>query len=433
MSASTATAVLHPPEDAAEQQRSSAARETAIPSIPDRGRRLSDKLGKLCQSLTLDLKQTVHARRRRNLPVYDFGLGETKGFLSPIIKDGAFQAVSREDTFYTHPAGLPEARRAVLKWLSLTGVYSEENVVISGGAKQCLLNTFMALCDQGDVVLLASCPWVSYAPLAHCVGALPQVVRPEQPTLSLKTTAVDLERAIRANPRSRLFLLNNPCNPTGQLYSAAEQSALLEVCVRNKIFFVLDRLYWRIVYNGAFPEPVLNDRTLPWLIQIDGLSKNFRRTGGLRAGWSVAPADISAAMTNLQSHHSSGASTLTQKVVTAALNADYDDEMVRDLDSKRKAVEKLAGKIPLIRALPTQGAFYSFWDVRSAVGKKTPDGKVLASGDDVARYLLDSHGIVTAPGSGFMEAGFLRLSFHIPMHEIRGGLEAAARAFAALV
>lgn len=395
--------------------------------------RLSDKIFKLRPSLTLELKQIVLKRRRQNKPVFDFGLGETKGHLSQTLKNEAFQAVSREDTYYTHPAGMPEVRRSVLKWLNLESSYSEDNVVVSGGAKQCLLNTFLAICNPGDTVLLSSCPWVSYAPLAYSVHATPVVVRPLTDEQGLRTTPDDLERAIDSFPGAKLFLLNNPCNPTGQVYTKQEQDALLDICVKNRIYFVLDRLYWKIVYGAEeFPEPKLTPETKPWIIQVDGLSKNFRRAGGLRAGWTVADDDVSAAMANLQSHHSSGASTITQKVVAAALNAEYDDEMVRDLDRKRAVVQTMTVDIPHVEVLPMQGAFYSFWNVRAALGKTTPGGCLLSSADDVARYLLDEFGVVTASGTGFYQEGFLRLSYHIPMHEIKGGLEAARKAFSEL-
>ena len=134
----------------------------------------------------------------------------------------------------------------------------------------------------------------------------------------LKITPDDLNRNLDARPHAKLFLLNNPCNPTGQLYTAVEMNALLDICAERKVYFVLDRLYWRIVFDGQrFPKPRVEESTHPWLIQVDGMSKNFRRSGGLRIGWSVAPADLSQAMLNLQGHYTSGPATPTQQAARA--------------------------------------------------------------------------------------------------------------------
>jgi len=196
---------------------------------------------------------------------------------------------------------------------------------------------------------------------------------------------------------------------------------------------VLDRLYWRIVFDQAgFPEPRIDDETRPWLIQVDGLSKNFRRTGGLRVGWSVAPTDVAKAMINLQSHYTSGPAVPTQLSARAAIERAYDPEMVRDLQRKRDLLQREAQDIPLTTVWPTPASFYSFWDVRGAFGSTTPQGDVLRSSDDVSAYLIREGGVVTASGSGFMQDGYLRLSFATPDETIVAGMRAAREAMGRL-
>jgi aspartate aminotransferase len=393
--------------------------------------RISAKLTKFRPSLTLELRRLAEERRKLGLPVYDFGLGETKGELARHIREAGERAYREGRTMYGDPAGLPELRRAVLEWLDLAGEYDAGNVVITAGAKQSLFNIFLAICNPADTVLFDAAPWVSYQPLAISVYASPIMVLPRARSANhLKVTPDDLKRNLGMRPHAKLFLLNNPVNPTGQLYSADEVEALLRVCVEHRIYFVLDRLYWRLVFDGAdYPEPRVDDETKPWLIQVDGISKNFRRTGGLRIGWSVAPADVTRAMANLQSHYTSGPAVPTQYSALAAITVPYDPELRNDLQRKRDLLQAEARALPpFVKVWPTPASFYSFWDVRSVFGKRAPDGLPLESSDDVAEYLVRAAGVLTLSGRAFMQEGYLRVSFAAPDEQIVDGVRAAADA-----
>lgn len=394
--------------------------------------RLAHKVGRMRPSLTLALKAITETRRAQGLPVYDFGLGETKGPLEPRIREAGARAFMDADTMYTDPAGLPALREKVLEWLNLEREYLPDDVVVSAGAKQSLFNVFLALCNPGDTVLFEAAPWVSYDPLAIAATATSVLVLP-QTDPHLKVSAGDLERNLRLRPHARLFLLNNPCNPTAQLYEQHEVDALLEVCVRHRVYFVLDRLYWKILFDGRrYPEPRLDARTKPWVIQVDGLSKNWRSTGGIRIGWCVAPRDVAKAMANLQSHYTSGASVPAQRAALAAITKPYQDEMIADLQKKRDLLKSLEAELPHVTAWPTPATFYSFWDVRRTFGLRTPDGQTLKSSDELSAYLCERAGVVTASGAGFFQDGFLRLSFATPDEQIREGMAAAKIALAAL-
>ncbi|RMH10969.1 MAG: aminotransferase class I/II-fold pyridoxal phosphate-dependent enzyme [Planctomycetota bacterium] len=394
-----------------------------------RDERISNKLRKFRPSLTLALKTLVQERRAQGLPVYDFGLGETKGKLDPDIRAAGEGAFRDEDTMYSDPAGLYELRAEVIRWLGLGDHYTPDHVVISTGAKQSLFNIFLALCDPSDCVLFDAAPWVSYQPLVTMAYAFPVMVLPlGQQRDGLKVTPVDLERNLDARPHARLFLINNPVNPTAQLYSEQEINALLNVCAERGVFFVLDRLYWRIVFDGqSYPEPEINEKTRPWLIQVDGLSKNFRRTGGLRIGWTVAPRDVAQAMVNLQSHYTANPSVPTQRAAFAAISRVYNNELPTDLQAKRDLLHECARHMPHVKIWPTPATFYSFWDVTDCLGMRTPEGVELRTSDDVAAYLVREAGVVTASGRAFMRDGYLRLSFAVDAAEIKAGM-AAARA-----
>ncbi len=396
--------------------------------------RISAKLGKFRPSVTLALKRLAEQRRAEGMPVYDFGLGETKGPLAPHVREAGERAFRDGRTMYGDPAGVPELRREVLRWLRLEERYGVQNVVVSAGAKQTLFNIFLAVCNPADCILLDSAPWVSYQPLATAAYGFPVMVLPASGEANrLKVAADDLRRNLSMRPHAKMFVLNSPVNPTGQLYTAHEVEELLAVCVEHRIFFVLDRLYWRIVFDGgAYPEPRIDDQTRPWVVQVDGLSKNFRRTGGLRIGWSVGPEDLSRAMASLQSHYTAGPAIPTQIAALAAVERPYDAELVEDLQGKRDLLHREAGALPHVKVWPTPAAFYSFWDVRGCFGRTTPAGKVLRTSDDVVEYLLAAAGVVTASGAAFMRDGFLRISFAVGDEQIVGGVRAAAAALSEL-
>ncbi len=396
--------------------------------------RISAKMSKFRPSLTLALKRLAGERLEQNLPVYDFGLGETKGNLDAPIREAGIRAFDEGQTMYTDPAGMPELRKAVLKWLDIEKHYGIENVIISSGAKQSLFNIFLATCNPSDCVLFDSAPWVSYLPLAVASYAFPvQVLSLIRKDKDLKVTATDLERNLRMRPFAKLFLLNNPVNPTAQLYDAEEIEALLQVCVSHKIFFVLDRLYWRLLFDGRkFPNPRIDEETKPWVIQVDGMSKNFRRTGGLRIGWAVAPTDIAKAMVNLQSHYTSGPATPTQCTALAAITRPYRGGLRGELQAKRDLLMRSAADMPHVVIWKTPATFYSFWDVRKCFGKKTPEGKNIRTSDDVSEYLCTKAGVITASGTGFMQDGYLRLSFATPKEDIIKGMQAAKAVLKAL-
>lgn len=396
--------------------------------------RVSAKLSKFRPSLTLALKTLVGERQARGLPVYDFGLGETKGELDPWIREAGERAFRDMDTMYSDPAGLPDLRRGVLHWLGLTDHYSIDSVVISTGAKQSLYNIFLAVCNPADCVLFDAAPWVSYQPLAVMAYAFPVMVLPlDRRNGRMKITPADLERNLDGRPHAKLFLLNSPVNPTGQMYSQGELNALLDLCVERKVYFVLDRLYWRVIFDGAtYPEPIVDPRTRPWLIQVDGLSKNFRRTGGLRIGWTVGPGDLTRAMINLQSHYTANPSVPTQRAAQAAIGRSYDCSMVVELQARRDLLHQCARGMPHVDIWPTPASFYSFWDVTACLGKRAPEGDILKTSDDVAAYLVKRAGVVTASGRAFMQDGFLRLSFATPEEEISAGMAAAKKALGEL-
>ena len=397
--------------------------------------RISRKVQKVGSSKCLGAKLTVKERREKGLKVYDFGLGEAKGITPDFILQAGTSAFLGNHTGYPDAAGILELRQEVLRWLELENTYRKENVTISVGAKQAILNVILAVCDSGDVAFFDTAPWVSYRPMSICSGVTPVCIQPSKGKANnLKITAEDLKRELQIHPHAKMLLINSPCNPTGQIYTTKELDELAEVCAENKLFFVLDRIYWKSVFDGKdFPTPTITEKTRPWLIQVDAISKSWRSVGGLRVGWCVAPKDVSTAMQGIQSHITSGTASVSQYAALAALREEYVLEMRNSLQSNLNLLREALPKIPLIEALPTEGGFYSFWDVTQTFGKKTPAGDIIENSDDFTQYLVESEGVVVLSGSAFLQNGYVRICFHVPEKELLEGLEAISRAVAALV
>ena len=251
--------------------------------------RLSNAIPKFSSSPCLMAKTKVLERRELGLQVFDFGLGESKGDLKDSLKEAGKLAFEEERSGYVHPGGIKELREEALRWLGLEDKYDFENVCVAVGAKQALYNIYVSTCNPGDTVLFDVAPWVSYRPMVFCTSAVPLQVQPSRGFEgNLKITVEDVERVLKGSPNVKSLLINSPCNPTGQVYTKDEIDELLEFCASKRIFFILDRLYWKSMFDGVeYPEPTINEFTKPWLIQIDGLSKNWRNCGGLRVGWAV--------------------------------------------------------------------------------------------------------------------------------------------------
>lgn len=392
--------------------------------------RLSNKMESLSESRCLVAKRKVLERKARGLPVYDYGLGEARGAVPALLKRAAVKSIEDEHTGYIEAGGLPELRSAVVEWLGLEDHYCADNVLISVGAKQALFNIFLAVCDPGDAVLLDSTHWVSYAPMIHACSSTPISLSPEAGAANyLKISPKDVEQALALNSNVRALLINSPNNPTGQVYSQEEIDAFVDICSSHKIFLILDRIYWKTLFiSGDYPEPVITPENKPWIIQVDAISKSWRSLGGLRVGWTVGPEDLTDVMVKMQSHLTSGTATPGQYAALAGIQAPYDPEMQTDLTNKKELFYNLACELPLVTPFPTQGGFYSFWDIHNVFGKKTTDGTVLHGSDDVCEYLINEAGVVTIPGTAFDIEGYLRTCFGVDTEQIEQGMVAAADA-----
>ena len=330
------------------------------------------------------------------------------------IKDAAIAAIQSGDTRYTDVSGTLALRKAVAhKFQVDSGLdYKPEEIIVSTGGKQVIFNAMVATLDKGDEVIIPTPAWVSYPDIVALADGTPVLV-PCGQNNGFKLRAEDLEAAI--TPKTKWFLLNNPCNPTGAAYSAEELRAICDVLLRHpNVWIFTDDIYEKLAYDGFKPativqvEPRLRDRTLT----MNGCSKAYAMTGW-RIGFAGGPQHLIKALDKLQSQSTSNTSSISQAAAVAALTGpqDFIGEMVEAFERRRNLVVDMLNQAPGINCHKPEGAFYVFPSVHGCIGKTTASGKKIATDEDFVLALLEDEGVAAVHGSAFLYPGHFRISY----------------------
>lgn len=376
--------------------------------------------------------ETLRAAGRR---IIDFTIGEPD-FPTPahIVKAG-IDALAGGQTRYTASAGTIALRNAIAAKLAYENglVYSPDEIVVGCGAKHIIYDAFAATLNEGDEVIVPAPYWVSYPDMVALHGGRPVIV-PCTAESGFKLSASALEQAI--TPRTRWLILNSPNNPTGAVYSRTETQALCDVLRRHPhVWLLTDEIYEHFVYGAAQHVPALSvapelrSRTLV----VNGLSKAYAMTGW-RIGYGAGPLPLVKAITLLLTQSTTCAASVSQAAAVEALKGPQ--QCVADaavlFETRRDRMVELLNRIPGIRCLTPDGAFYVFPSVAGLIGASTNSGKTLATDADVMMYLLEKAGVATIDGSSYGMLGYLRISFATSLEQIEAGCAAIAQAVAAL-
>jgi aspartate aminotransferase len=361
--------------------------------------------------------------------VIGLGAGEPD-FDTPVhIQQAGIDAIKNGFTRYTNVDGINELKDAISdKFQRDNGIkYDRSQILVSSGAKQTIYNLCMAVLDAGDEAVIPAPYWVSYPDMVMLADGLP-VMPFAGMAQGYKITPRQLAAAI--TPKTRLFLLNSPCNPTGAAYTRAELRALGEVLLENpRIIIGTDDMYEKIYWSHdpfcslltAVPE--LYNRT----VTINGVSKAYAMTGW-RIGYCGGPKEIITAMTTIQGQSTSNASSISQKAAAVALSGDQ--ECVAKMNEAFKARHDFVvhglNSLPGISCLPGAGTFYAFADVSRAIG-----GLGCRDDNEFAELLLNEGGVAVVPGSGFGAPGHIRISFACSMQTLEKALERMDRVLVA--
>jgi aspartate aminotransferase len=381
--------------------------------------RLAARLGQVTPSLTLAIDSKAKAMKADGLDVCSFSVGEPDFETPTHIKVAAQTALDQGKTRYGPAAGEPKLREAIAKKLQNDNglCYGAENVIVTNGGKHSLFNLMVALVDPGDEVIIPAPYWVSYPEMVKLVSGTPVIV-PTTIESGFKISPEQLRQAI--TPKTKLFVLNSPSNPTGMVYTPDEVRALAEVVVEAGIWVVSDEIYEKILYDGAehlsigAVSPESYDRT----IVSSGFAKTYAMTGW-RVGFLAGPLPIIQAATMIQGHSTSNVCTFAQYGAIAAYENSQDcvKEMLQVFGDRRQVILESINSIPGLTCPKPDGAFYVFPNI-SKTGLKSLD---------FCSALLDAHRVAAVPGIAFGADDCIRLSYATDMDTIKTGMDRLAK------
>ncbi len=396
---------------------------------------LAKRLSNIKPSPTIAVSTKAAELKAAGRDVIGLGAGEPDFDTPDHIKAAAKAAIDAGATKYTAVAGTKELRDAICAKLKRDNdlTYMPDQITVGCGGKQTIYNAMVATLNPGDEVIVPAPYWVSYPDIALLCEGTPVFVNcPVEDNFKLKPEA--LEAAI--TPKTKWLILNSPSNPTGAAYSRTEMKALTDVLMKHPHVWVMtDDMYEFIVYDDfefvtpAQVEPGLMDRTLT----LNGVSKAYAMTGW-RVGYAAGPVELIKAMNMVQSQSTTHTAAPSQAAAVAALNGDHGFLTERNAVFKERrnlVVEMLNAAEGLDCPMP-EGAFYVYPSCAGAMGKKTPDGKVLETDEDFVTYLLESEGVATVHGAAFGLSPYFRVSYATSTENLKEACTRIQRACAAL-
>jgi aspartate aminotransferase len=390
---------------------------------------LSDRIVNLTESATLKMAALARQLQQKGVNVISLSLGEPDFGTPQHIKDAAKQAIEEGYSHYTPVSGYMDLRQAICTKLKRdNGLdYKPEQIVVSTGAKQSIINIVLSLVNPNEEVILPAPYWVSYAAMVELAEG--KVVElPTNIDTDFKITPQQLAEAI--TPQTKLMIFSSPCNPTGTVYNHDELKALADVIAQHpNLYVVADEIYEYINYSGRHESLAQFDAIKDQVITVNGLSKGYAMTGW-RLGYAAANAEIAKAADKMQGQYTSATCSITQRAAIAALLGDMQptEQMRQAFWKRRDIIVAAMRQIPGVKCNCPDGAFYVFPDMSAYVGKS--DGTTtIKDMDDMSMYLLDVAHVSTVSGSQFGDNNCVRISYAASEDNIR---EACRRIAAAL-
>ncbi|MFA7242163.1 MAG: pyridoxal phosphate-dependent aminotransferase [Sulfuricellaceae bacterium] len=395
---------------------------------------LSTRVQAIKESPTLAVTARAARLKAEGQDIIGLGAGEPDFDTPQHIKDAAKKAIDDGFTKYTPVAGIPGLKQAVAAKLKRDNAldYSPKEIIVGVGGKQCIFNLALAVLNPGDEVVIPAPYWVSYADIALVAEAKPVIVNCgiEQ---GFKITPDQLDAAI--TPKTKLFLINSPSNPTGAVYNLPELQALGAVLKKHPHVLVgTDDMYEHVNLSGEKFVNILN--AAPELkarcVVLNGVSKAYAMTGW-RIGYAAGPEKIIKAMEILQSQSTSNPTSISQVAAQAALDGDQGciAPMVKAFRERHEFVVRRFNEMRGLKCIRAGGAFYAFPDAREAIAELHRRGVIAAATDmALSEYLLEKAGVAVVPGSAFGAEGYFRISFATSMQNLENALNRIEKALA---
>ena len=375
---------------------------------------LSASLNRIQPSPTIAVTQKARDLKAAGRDVIGLGAGEPDFDTPDNIKEAAIAAIRRGETKYPPVEGIAELRAAIsAKFKRENNLdYKPAQTFVAPGGKAIIYNALLATLNPGDEVIVPAPYWVSYPDIVLLGGGTPVIVEMKIED-GFRLTPAALEKAI--TPKTKWIIFNQPSNPTGACYSEAELKALTDVLLKHpQVWILTDDMYEHLVFEGfkfrtiAEIEPKLYDRTLT----MNGVSKAYAMTGW-RIGYCAGPEPLIKAMAKLQSQSATSAASISQWASVEALNGtqDFIPGFQKLFEGRRDLVVSMLNQATGLECPKPEGAFYVYPSIKKLIGKKTPEGKVIATDEDFAAALLESEGVAVVHGAAFGLSPFFRISY----------------------
>ena len=383
---------------------------------------ISDNVAKMQASSTLAAMQAAEALRASGVNVFDFGAGEPDFDTPDNIKRAATEAMRAGKTKYTPTGGTRDLQKAIIDFYQreFGATYEPAEVMATSGGKQAILNAVVSLINPGDEVLIAKPYWVTFPEVVVFAGGIPVFIETEESGFLL--SAEQVARAL--TPRTKLIILNSPCNPSGRVIPPAEFERILELLAERGIYVISDECYLRFVYPPAqvFSAASLPAETRERLCIAGSFSKTYAMTGW-RLGYALASREWTRAMLKVQGHSTSNPNSIAQSAAVEALNGPQESvaAMLEEYTRRRAWLLGALREIPGIRCNEPEGAFYAFPSVRESLGDK------LKTSDEFAQRLLEEEQTVVTDGAGFGAEGYIRMSYATSIEQLREGVKRIER------
>ncbi|MFZ4668268.1 MAG: pyridoxal phosphate-dependent aminotransferase [Microthrixaceae bacterium] len=386
--------------------------------------RIARRIAAITPSATLAVDAKAKALKAAGAPVIGFGAGEPDFPTPPAIVEAAAAACADPANHrYSPTPGLPALREAIAaKTLRDSGVTVDPaRIVVTNGGKQAVYESIVAVVDDGDEVLLPAPFWTTYPEPIAIAGGVP-VVLPTTEATGFRVTVEQLEAA--RTPRTKALIFVSPSNPTGAVYPRDEIEAIGRWALEHDVIVITDEIYEHLVYGDvefhsiAAVVPELADSC----IVLNGVAKTYAMTGW-RVGWMFGPADVVAAVSNLQSHLTSNVANVAQHAALAAVSGDLDavDDMRAAFDRRRRTMHAMLNATDGITCLEPEGAFYAFPNLTGLLGRELA-GRTASTTVELADLILDEVNVAFVPGEAFGAPGYGRFSYALGDADLEEGL-----------
>lgn len=385
---------------------------------------LSHAVQNLQPSATIAAAAKAKELKAKGVQVREFTLGEPDFNTPAHIREAAKIAMDAGHTHYTPATGIPAVKEAICqRYEQDHGLkYTPAEIAVSNGAKHCIHNVLTTLCNPGDEVLIPAPYWVSYSALVELTGATATLVSTKQDD-GFCMRPEDFEAAI--TDETKVLMLNNPCNPTGGVYPVEWLEGIARIAVERNVTVLSDEIYEKLIYDGfEFRSfATFGDDVRQRTVIVSGVSKAYAMTGW-RIGWTMAPAELTAGFTKLQSQQTSCPCSVSQHAAIAALTGPQDcvEEMRKEFAERRIYVLKRLAEMPGLGMAEPGGAFYAFFNVSSHFGRELKCGVTVNNSSEFCTALLEHAHVGLVTGDAFGSPGYVRLSFATGMDTIEAGL-----------